>query len=964
MARIETWFDQDLKKAVKVHYLDGNVFSQDNNGNTIGIEVFDDGEPADLSGTVAASIIRADGTTVAAAGSLSGNKVSVTLPQAAYAVPGVLSVVIKLTSGSNVTTIGAVVGNVYMSTTDSVIDPGTIIPSIDTLIAEIEAAVASIPADYSELWTSLAPPFSTSETYSVGQYVTYNGGVYKFTTPHSGTWNTAHVRSVPLGTGIYEDFSDAIATIKRYSFGEGVVNSAMVGVFQRGYNTTPAVGSSVEFRSDSDYTTARLPVAPGEKVTINAGAGTGISRLYVFIDAQGNAINRCATNLNGVFELEVPENAVAVAVNNNGTIEFPYLFKGEKSIDPALLTYKYKDFTQGSIDSSGGDGTSFVYCRTGYLPIDAIYNIVKPIGFALIIARYDTSGTFIDRTSVSETSAMSYNQAKILHDWGTSGTVYLRIAAKQVQDGAEINTTPEEMANSSLYIGVVGCSNEIYARVRNCEKLNPEVINNALKCVYAEWVQGNIANTGEEATSANYCRTGWFALDTVTHIYKPAGYILLVARYDSTKTFIDRSQIGTGTTASDIDSETIAALYGTNNAAYLRFSASKADGETSSSTSPEDIINSDLAIDIVGSYEELYSKLLQVDSDSIPQYYLTGYLADKINAINAKEDTISEDNDSFIFLTDYHWQKNAQHSPMLIKRIIEQTGITKLVFGGDAGRSAELAAKYRAARENAEIYEMFWDIAPQFYGIVGNHEWNDYQDTTHEASQQPEVYSRAGIVNFYINREQMIVQGMSVEGNYYIDNTRAKIRYFFLQDTGQAKISNDTAIWLGEQLGNVPAGYYVIVFSHYAYTGGTFDSSTMTGRGNLSVVRIAQLLGGLKSHSPEVTINLYANAGGVIGTRTFDYSSANGTPVCIVSGHTHWDAALTVQESAYGILTIASTTDAYGYAQDPISHESTPRPVGTVEEQAFDVFQIDLSENVRKVYITRIGGGANREFSF
>lgn len=151
MAMIETWVNQDLTAPVQVVYLPGNVFSQDNNGNLIGVNVFQGGEPATLSGTVSASVIRADGATVAVTGSLSGNQCSVVLPQSCYAVPGVLSIVIKLTSDGAVTTVGAVVANVYRSSTDTAVDPGEIMPSISALIAAIDAAVASIPVDYSAL---------------------------------------------------------------------------------------------------------------------------------------------------------------------------------------------------------------------------------------------------------------------------------------------------------------------------------------------------------------------------------------------------------------------------------------------------------------------------------------------------------------------------------------------------------------------------------------------------------------------------------------------------------------------------------------------------------------------------------------------------------------------------------------------------------------------------------------------
>lgn len=151
MAQIETWYRQDLKQPVQVHHLPGNVFSQDNQGNLLGVEVYDDGVPASLSGTVSANIVRSDGGTVAATGTVSGNKMTVVLPAAAYAVPGIISVVLKLVAGGITVSMLAVVAVVYASSTDSAVDPGTIIPSISALIEQIQEAVATIPLDYSDL---------------------------------------------------------------------------------------------------------------------------------------------------------------------------------------------------------------------------------------------------------------------------------------------------------------------------------------------------------------------------------------------------------------------------------------------------------------------------------------------------------------------------------------------------------------------------------------------------------------------------------------------------------------------------------------------------------------------------------------------------------------------------------------------------------------------------------------------
>ncbi|MBO7133885.1 MAG: hypothetical protein J6W06_06995, partial [Bacteroidales bacterium] len=196
---IETWFNQDTQQAVKVRYIDGNVFSMDNNGNKIGVNMFTDGVASDVSGTISANVIRADGVTVAVTGSSSNNQAWVVLPQSAYVVPGVVSIIIKATSGSDVTTLCAVVGNVYRSSTDSVVDPGTILPSIETLLAEIEYTRSLIPAGYEAMWTTLAPAFDPGASYAPGQYCTYDGAMYRFINAHSGTWASGDVEAVTIG---------------------------------------------------------------------------------------------------------------------------------------------------------------------------------------------------------------------------------------------------------------------------------------------------------------------------------------------------------------------------------------------------------------------------------------------------------------------------------------------------------------------------------------------------------------------------------------------------------------------------------------------------------------------------------------------------------------------------------------------------------------------------------------------
>lgn len=124
MPLLETWLNCELNEPVKVHYLKGNVFSMDSLGNRIGVNVYKDGEPATLSGSVNGYCVLSSGATVPVVGVRLDNTVYIDLIQDCYAIPGPISIAIKLTDGDTITTLACIVANVYLSRTDQMITPG------------------------------------------------------------------------------------------------------------------------------------------------------------------------------------------------------------------------------------------------------------------------------------------------------------------------------------------------------------------------------------------------------------------------------------------------------------------------------------------------------------------------------------------------------------------------------------------------------------------------------------------------------------------------------------------------------------------------------------------------------------------------------------------------------------------------------------------------------------------------
>lgn len=236
MAVFETWLKSDLKKPLTVKPLPGNLFSADNQGNLIGVEVMDGGSPAVLSGDVTGYVIRADGATLPISGTLDGNRASIVLPASAYAVIGHISIVIKV----GTTTVGACTSYVYQTTTDTIIDPGQVLPSIADLLAQIEAAVATIPASWAGLMADIAPTYSDAAVYPVGAYVYYNGDLYRCTTAitTAESWTAGHWTQAALGNDV-TDLKSALF---------GGTKSLHVTDIQVGYYANNSYNSSNAFR--------------------------------------------------------------------------------------------------------------------------------------------------------------------------------------------------------------------------------------------------------------------------------------------------------------------------------------------------------------------------------------------------------------------------------------------------------------------------------------------------------------------------------------------------------------------------------------------------------------------------------------------------------------------------------------------------------------------------------------------
>ena len=141
-------------EAQHIEDLRGVVFEAEQGAHTFEIYGVDTtGAQIPFTGTVTGTFMRPDNSDEPLTGSISGGVATLTLSPKCYQVPGRFGLTIFLTSGGSKTAIYAAIGTVARTSTGNV-SPDTA-ASVETLIARINAAVASIPQDYSALSKSV-----------------------------------------------------------------------------------------------------------------------------------------------------------------------------------------------------------------------------------------------------------------------------------------------------------------------------------------------------------------------------------------------------------------------------------------------------------------------------------------------------------------------------------------------------------------------------------------------------------------------------------------------------------------------------------------------------------------------------------------------------------------------------------------------------------------------------------------
>lgn len=215
----------DLSKPLRRYNLGGPLVRKNQQAHVFNVTVMDGSTPVPMSG-ITADFLRADDVTVPIEGTAAGNVATVILPAACYAMPGAASLTINCTIDGATTCIGYFMAKVARTSSDSTIDPGTVIPSVEDLINRINEVAETIPEDYTELVQEVDNKLDAPATPGTqGQVLTSDGN-------GGQTWENPTGGSSPFESGA----GDGSAQTKSYS--NGVQTACGLGATATGKNTT------------------------------------------------------------------------------------------------------------------------------------------------------------------------------------------------------------------------------------------------------------------------------------------------------------------------------------------------------------------------------------------------------------------------------------------------------------------------------------------------------------------------------------------------------------------------------------------------------------------------------------------------------------------------------------------------------------------------------------------------------
>lgn len=325
------------------------------------------------------------------------------------------------------------------------------------------------------------------------------------------------------------------------------------------------------------------------------------------------------------------------------------------------------------------------------------------------------------------------------------------------------------------------------------------------------------------------------------------------------------------------------------------------------------------------------SKLDSIDIETVPDYF-DAQLATKEPTIIGNMNACGRNGETFIFITDIHWETNYRNSPALVSHILKNTKVSNVFCGGDIINEGAKAEMYKIMIDCIRSFQFVF--SGNFLPIArGNHDDNSNWASSADVAEYEFDYDTVFALMYRDIADDVTFLRPGTEFSFYFDHVSTKTRYIFIDTQRNGRTIPTTA--LINLLNATPQDYKIVFIVHYIYTSSGFTSGAI-------------LLFNIINAFNSKTSGSYAGA-------NFDFSSSNGKAICVIAGHAHADYQWDKDDEGNisGVPIIITDTD---------STRNSAAIEGTSDSQCFDVITINYNTNT--INCVRIGRGSDRTFVF
>ena len=316
----------------------------------------------------------------------------------------------------------------------------------------------------------------------------------------------------------------------------------------------------------------------------------------------------------------------------------------------------------------------------------------------------------------------------------------------------------------------------------------------------------------------------------------------------------------------------------------------------------------------VQTYKPSLYKRTNVDLENrLPTYWET-YLNSKKQALMNADMAVGRRGIEFAFVTDQHLEYNAKKSPMVLKWLVENTGIRQAISGGDIITVSE-------TKEEAVNYFNWCATNTKDIPCVnfhGNHDLNGFAQDDAAKLTRDDLYPLLYSHNEDIETFSFVGNGI----NAYQDFENQKIRFIYCDIGAHQAIET----WFTE----LDSSWTIVVFAHIYWQSNDGGGISVATSGEELLNRIIALIPNMQA-----------------------------TIAALITGHTHVDHSA---DSGHGFPIISTSCDAYDSRR---ALDNNPRTLGTTTEQCMDLFYINTKN--KTISTIRIGAGdttADRSFTY